>query len=143
MSADIIQKIFANPAAAADSVAAVDVPNDGFIESIYYNIRGIGMDALNDVIRFELSFASANTFTNNDSRISILDISMSQQLLTSGGGVTEPTGFVTGINIPVFAGERIHVHYTVTGGPTQGIAVFYLYYSVRGRAPARRTQRRR
>lgn len=142
MAADLIQKVFATASADADDVAAVDVPADGTIENIWYNIRGQAMDALDDTVRFELSFASSNTFDNNDARISILDVALTQQLLTSGGGNMSESGYLGGINIPVFGGERLHVHYIESGTPGSGIFVAYLFYSARG-APPRRSIRRR
>lgn len=142
MPADIIQKIFVNAGATADDVAAIDVPADGFIESIFWHVRGTGMDALDDTVRFELSFGSSSTFNTNDSRISILDVSVTQQFLTSGGGVQGESGFMGNVNIPVFAGERIHVHYTESGTPSSGTFHAYLYYSARGAAPRRSTRRR-
>lgn len=143
MAADLIQKILADPTVAADSVASVDVPQDGFIESIYADSRGLGMDALNDAYRFELSFASSNTLAVNDSRISILEISETQQFLTSGGSSPGKSIALIGIDIPVSAGERIHVHYGVAGGTTQAFLVCYLYHRTRGAAPRRRSARRR
>lgn len=143
MSADIIQKIHVSTVAFGDDVSAVDVPQDGFIESIHYEFRGNGMDALNDAYRVELSFASSNTFSNNDARISILDVSEQQNFLTSGGGANGIRGFVGPIDIPVFAGERLHVHTAVSGGTTAINGSLYLYYSTRRSAPPRRSARRR
>jgi len=143
MAADIIQKIVVSAAATADDVTAVDVPQDGEIESIWCSHRGSGMDALNDSYVIELSFASSNTFNNNDARISIISWSAIQAFLTSGGGVEGKETFVGGINIPVFAGERLHVHVSLGGGTTQANAEIYLYYRTRGGAPPRRSARRR
>lgn len=143
MSADVIQKIVFTTAATADDVAAVDVPQDGHIENIYLNTRGGGMDALNDDYNVELSFASSNTFGNNDARISILQLSEVQQFLTSGGGANGLTVWLNAIDIPVFAGERLHVHVNMGGGTTAVRGEIYLYYRTRGSAPPRRSARRR
>lgn len=143
MAADLIQKIHASSSApGGDSQAAVDVPQDGMIESIYYNCNGVSMDALNDSYSFELSFASSNTFGTNDSRVSILDVSERQQFLTSGGGAPGVIASLININIPVFAGERLHVHTQFGGGTASMTATIYLYYNLRGRGPARRSLRR-
>lgn len=143
MAADLIQKIHANPSATADDVTNVDVPQDGFIESIFYDIRGVGMDALDDTVRVELSFASSSTFNNNDARISIFEVTVTQQFLTSGGGAQGKTGFLSQVNIPVSAGERIHIHYATGGAPGSCFINFYLYYSTSRAAPRRRSARRR
>lgn len=145
MPADIIQKIVVSVAAGSvgDSTVAVDVPQDGHIESIYWHFQGNQMDALGDSYAVELSFASSNTLTNNDARISIMEIQEEQNFLTSGGGAPGVNGSMIGIDIPVFAGERLHVHTAVTGGTANINGAFYLYHRTRGSAPPRRSARRR
>ena len=144
MGADLIQKIVVSVLAAGvgDSTVAVDVPQDAVIENVFWNFHGSDMDALDDGYTVELSFASSNTLTNNDSRISIFEISESQQFLTSGGGANGVWGFLPGLDIPVFGGERLHVHTAVSGGTSAINGSLYLYYRTRG-APPRRTARRR
>lgn len=145
MAADLIQKIVVSVAAAnvGDSTVAIDVPQDGHIESIFYSIRGNGMDALGDSWAVELSFASSNTFSNNDSRISILELGEEMNFLTSGGAAPGKWGQLIGVDIPVFAGERLHVHTAVAGGTTNINGLIYLYHRTRGGAPPRRSTRRR
>lgn len=145
MSADLIQKILVSVAAAGvgDSTVAVDVPNDGFIESMFVNMRGNGMDALGDSYGVELSFASSNTFNSNDSRITMIQVGEEFNVLTSGASASGIVASLIGIDIPVNAGERLHVHTAVAGGTTNINGVIFLYYSTRGARPARRTTRRR
>lgn len=144
MSADVIQKIVVSVIAAnvGDSTVAVDVPQDGWLESMYWNFHGSGMDALNDAYTVELSFASSNTLNNNDARISIWEITEIQQFLTTGGGANGLVGFMQP-EIPLFAGERLHVHTAVVGGTVSINGSIYLYHRTRGSAPPRRSQRRR
>lgn len=145
MAADIVQKIVFSVLAAnvGDSTAAVDVPQDGFIESIFADTRGAAMDAQGDSYSVELSFASSNTFANNDARISIMEINEVQNFLTSGGSASGKNVYLFGLNIPVFAGERLHVHTAVAGGTSAVNVTLYLYHRTRSPAPPRRSARRR
>lgn len=144
MGADLIIKMFGSVVANAttNDIAAVDIPQDAVIENIDLSIQPTGMDALDDVVQLELSFASANAFATNDSRISIAQIGATQQFLTSGGGVGMLSKFLSGLEIPVAGGERIHLHCAASAG-VQGDAIAYLYLRTRGSAPARRSVRRR
>lgn len=143
MAADLIIKMFGSITAgtSADSLMTVDVPQDGVIENIMMGIAPLGMDALDDSLRFELSFGSTNTFSQNDARVSIAEMRVEQEFLTSGGGPSAANMVLTGINIPVFGGERIHGHVSVDAG-VGGQVFAYLYLDVRGRGPGRRSIRR-
>lgn len=142
MAADLIQKMFASVAVTADDIAAVDVPQDAMIESILFVVTTEGADALDDGARVELSFGSSNTFNVNDSRLSIAEVEVNQSFLTTGGGPTNNHVWMGMINIPVFAGERIHLHADVNGGTSTRVRVF-IYYSIGRGAPRRRSVRRR
>jgi hypothetical protein len=144
MPADLIIKMFGNITAGVnqDSLMAVDIPQDGTIENILMIASPSGMDALDDQLRFELSFGSTSTFTQNDARISIAEIDVRQNFLTTGGGVGIINSYLGRLDIPVAGGERVHGHVTVSTG-VGGIVGAYLYFDARGRGPGRRSIRRR
>ena len=144
MAADLIIRMFGLIVSGTnqDSLMSIDIPQDAVIESILMGINPTGMDALDDQCRFEISFGSASLFALNDGRISIAEITLKQQFLTTGGGVGMGSQFLGGVNIPVAAGERIHGHVAVSTG-VNGQVFAYLYLDTRGRGPARRSLRRR
>lgn len=145
MSADLIIKIAVGSLTTnttTNSAASIDIPQDGVIESVLMGINPQQMDATTDQVRIELSFGGTNSFDVNDARISIAEHIVSQNFLTSGGGGGGNTVHLSGLDIPVAGGERVHMHTVVSNGPT-GSAYAYLYFRASGRSPARRSQRRR
>ena len=143
MSADLIIKISAPIiAGSVNSAGAIDIPQDGVVENILAWMNPLGLDALSDQCRIELSFGSVNSFDANDARISILEVAVAQNFLTTGGGVSSAPLWMGGINIPVAGGERVHLHTFGSTGVT-GTGGAYLYFDARGIAPTRRTRRRR
>ncbi len=125
-----------------NDIASVDIQDDGFIEAAYLDVSVAGADALTDEAIIEVSFASTNTFSVNDVRSSILMARIVQNFLTSGGGVQgKSVSIALGKGIPVNAGERIHMHGTVSsGGTVRGICYLYV---VTSRGVTRRATRRR
>jgi len=125
--------------ATTNSIATIDIQDNGEIESILLDLSGGGMDALNDTVRVEISFSSVNSFGVNDVRASIASLKMQQQFLTSGGGASGNSLFLSfPRGIPVNAGERIHMHGLADAGVTM-TSECYLYLGTSGR---RRTARR-
>lgn len=115
------------PAGLNDGIASIDIPNDGVITAVLLQIRQIsGMDAADDNIEFELSFLSSNTFGSNDTRGVIAGMSVSQQFLTSGGGIGATNLHLGSLNIEVAAGERIHIHGNASAG-NAGTAIAFLF----------------
>ena len=121
-----IYKMYANISATANSVATIDIQNDGYINAIAWSVKPLNMDALNDAIEMEVSFMSSATFAVNDARGSIDMCVMSQQFLTDGGGVAAINQRMSNLRIPVRAGERIHMHTIVDGGGS-GAANLFLH----------------
>lgn len=141
---DVIYKLFGQAVAGAtsDSLATVDIQDDGFIEGVLLNVAPRDADALGDQLAMEISFSSSNTFTNNDVRSSIALIGTRQAFLTSGGGPSNGTIFLSFMKgIPLTAGERIHMHVVASAGVT-GECTAYLY-TVTDRGSRRTTRRRR
>ncbi len=123
-------------------VASIDIPEDGEILAVVGHVSASGMDALNDQAIAELSFLSTHQIEQNDSRGSILEVSVMQAFLTTGGGNASQTTLLTlnpGWGIRVNAGERIHLHTYGSTGVTPK-ATFMLYLSA---GAPRRSQRRR
>ena len=112
--------------AITNALASLDIRVDGTITAVYMNISPNGMDALNDAVNCECSFGSTNSFTTNDVLGSLMMLSIIQQFLTSGGGVSGSQASMGNLNIPVFAGERVHVHTQTSSGVTADCTC-YLY----------------
>lgn len=140
--ADVTYKMFGTQSGGAtgNSVASVDIQDDGMIEGVYLAVVGLSGDVLGDVSRAEISFGSTNAFDQNDARISILEVYLRQSFLTSGGGPMHGWVYVP-VELKVNAGERIHMHMEASAG-NDSEAVAYLYCSGRS-ASSRRARRRR
>lgn len=133
-----IYKLYAS--SGGDSVASLDIQMDGTITAIHMSIKVIGIDALDDGGDAELSFLSTNSFGSNDVRGSLMTIQCKVGLLTQGGGPASANAQVSSLEIPVAAGERIHMHIAFTGGPVSAPTHGYLYVADKGiaRLPGRR-----
>jgi len=123
-----------------DSVASLDIQLDGEIMAIHMTQRVTGVDALEDGAEAELSFLSTNSFANNDVRGSLMTIQGSLGVLTQGGNNTGINAQVSSLEIPVSAGERIHLHINLRGGASAANTHAYLYVRDKGvaRIPGRR-----
>jgi len=122
-----LYKLFASVAATSDAVAQLDIVGDGFISAIWGYLTVEGADALNDGIGFEVSFASTSGFNSNDTRASIFGLDTRQEFLTSGGATPGMFGSVSGLRIPVLAGERIYLHSLENGTITAGRGTFWFF----------------
>ncbi len=132
-----IYKLFGS--VSQDSSATIDVQLDGEIQSILMTTDCSGADALNDGMRAELSFLSTNSFGTNDTRGSLMMIHNRMGILTQGGGNMDNNFSVSGLEVPVNAGERLHLHISHQGGAT-GTCHAYVYIRDKGvtRTPPRR-----
>jgi hypothetical protein len=117
-------KLFSNSVATADGVTSFDVVADGHIISLWWSAR-ITRAAVSSG-RFELSFASSNGFTVNDTRNSIATFSWG-----SSGDVADEVAFNEQIlfgdaPIPISMGERIFLHHLIDTAPTAMACTVYL-----------------
>lgn len=121
-----------------DSVASVDVPQDGHIVGVQFSVS-MGMQADADRIAIQLAFASTSSLTVNDTRNVIAEVRMANELVTSGGMLMGINVFYALPDIPVGAGERLYLHAagTSTGVAAQMACMIY-YDFEEGRAPMRR-----
>lgn len=123
---------------AEDAAASLDVQFNGAIEGCLISAIA-DLDADQEQLQVEASFLSTSTFTANDARGSIAMAQAQLNLTTSGGSPGQLNVAMTGMNIPVSAGERLYLHLLATAGTTSKVHV-YLY--VRDRAsPALRRRR--
>ncbi len=125
---------------AGDSVANLDIQIDGTITALYMTGSVGGADGLNDGFQAEVSFLSTNTFSTNDARGSLMTIQSKLSLLTSGQANTAVNANISTLDIPVAAGERVHLHVEDIGTPTARGVHAYLYVLDKGtpRIPGRR-----
>jgi len=108
--------------AVGDGVAALDIQFDGRITAIDWSMDA-DIDAADETTNAEVSFLSVNTIGSNDARGSISACKAAISLITSESGLTSVNKTISGLSIPVAAGERIFLH---TTGSIVGIEV-YLY----------------
>jgi len=118
------------------ALAQLDIQFDGEIIAVWGTLTA-DLDADQELIRAEVSFLASNTIGLNDARGSILEIGMQQGFTTSGSHVGAVNAGLSGLMIPVMAGERVFLHAQATAG-IAGIATFYLYTRDTGRPRLRR-----
>lgn len=97
-----------------NNAASLDVQFEGKITAILMSSYG-DFDAADESLSVEVSFLSTATFTSNDARGSLAMNTMSTGVVTSGANNGGRIA-VSGINIPVNAGERLHLHISSTAG---------------------------
>lgn len=123
-----------------DSVASLDIQIDGIITAIYMTGKGSDVNAQDDGWMAETSFLSSNSFGVNDVRGSLMIIQSELGALTSGGLNTAVNANISSMEIPVAAGERIHMHILKIGTTGSCTVHAYLYVLDKGtpRIPGRR-----
>lgn len=133
-----IYKLFGSTG--GDSIASLDIQMDGEIKSIHMTCRANGVNAADEGMVAEISFLSTNTFGANDARGSLMMIQTNVGLLTSGMGPSAINASISSLEIPVAAGERVHMHISDFGTLTGRDAHAYLYVQDKGiaRIPGRR-----
>lgn len=122
----MIYKLYASIGIDTEAAASLDIQLSGNIRAVAGVFCPTGVDALSDIVKSELSFTSSSSFTNNDVKGSIAMACMSQNMLTSGGGLGFTNYSISGLNIPVSQGERIYIHGTITSGNALAMT-WYLY----------------
>lgn len=134
-----LYKLYAGITVTSDDVASLDIALDGIITGVFWSVALQGMDALSDTFRSEVSFMSSSTFGSNDSRGTISMFSAGQNFLTSGGGTPQGNVSIDDLEIPVVAGERIHLHGLVDTG-VSGHTTCYIFVkdAAASTAPPRR-----
>lgn len=136
-----IMPVQAYAASAGDSVATIDIPEDGEIIGIQVNHTAQGMDADGDNSLSMISFGSTNSFTSNDARnvIARSDMKVTAATVASIEKTSNSQYLDMHEGIPVNAGERLHMHNQMASGVTMTAAwILYLKIKGSGRAAVRR-----
>lgn len=138
----IIKMHKGSQATSADSIASIDIPEDGKLVAIQAMISDVTITAA-EVCLVEISFLSTNQISSNDARGSIFQFSLGHGVdVTSGGHngyMNTYAAFPDGI--PINAGERIHMHCVIVGSLDAAIACM-LYLDTRGTGVRRARKRR-
>lgn len=121
-----------------ESIATVDVPEDGFIVGVQVS-HVADLDADGEVSNVELSFIASLQITTNDTR-ALLAVSRMQSPV-GAAAILAAQNFYIPMNVRVFSGERLHVHSNAAAG-VAGSANFLLQLDT-ARAVPRRSVRRR
>lgn len=109
-------KMSATNIVTTDAIQSLDVREDGHIIAIGGYVVASGVDAQNEGAEIELSFASVSGFGANDTLNQIFGMtSGAHSVTTSGGSPGGQNCWVSGLRIPITAGERIYMHIIVRG----------------------------
>ena len=99
-----------------DAVAMIDIPQDGFIIGIDWDVR-LDMDADGEFFEAELSFIATNQLTTNDVRGRLSSVSAMATVLTAVGQFnTGLQKWLGSFDIAVSGGERIFMHFLSSTG---------------------------
>lgn len=109
-----------------NDVASLDVQFDGIIQGLFGSLIA-DLDADLEYCQVEASFLSTNTIGSNDSRGSLIIISTQIQAVTAASVVPgSVNGGIGGLEVPISAGERLHLHIDASAGVTS-VAQLYIY----------------
>lgn len=133
-------QMFDDGATIGDSVATIDIPDDGEINAIYLSIRGLTLDLEGDRAEAQLSFGSTSSFATNDGRtvLAHVDVAASGAGAITNVSARSKTMMTFPDGIQVFAGERIHMHTRIDGGGTVGDATGIIVFAFRKFSARRR-----
>ena len=105
----------------ADDVAQIDVPDDGIIESILFEIAALTFDADGEELFGQLSFGSTSAFQSNDARVVLANVATAVGTQSGTAAASTMNSYKANFiqfnaGLRVFGGERIHMHTGVIGG---------------------------
>ncbi len=139
-----ILQMFAQATATADGIASIDVPEDGEIVGIDWDmVASAGFGDL-DNMQIQLSFLASSQFTTNDARGAISSCGIGVGAITTsgvGGGLQAQKFVWLTDGLDVAGGERLHLHSLRVGVATTEVRC--LVHLKTRKARARRTSRRR
>ncbi len=124
-----IIKMYLSVSAATAASASIDVPASGSIRAITMGMQMTDASPVSaEGAFFELSFLSGATFTTNDARGSLCQVSRRAFFVDAAREAVEGSGFcvVTPIDVKVAAGERIFLH-GLPEGSVVAACVVYIY----------------
>ena len=129
--------------ATTDGVAALDIPEDGLIMGVDWDIWAEAEAATAVLLKAQLSFLATNQFDTNDARGPISNIYMKRVITTSGASMASTSKWVSmPTPLQVAGGERIFVH-TDSSAATWTVGFAALVHFQPGKTRVRRSQRRR
>jgi len=138
----VIQMFATINAAVTDSLAVIDVPNNGRLIGIDWAMQIIGLNTAGDVANMELAFIATNQRTTNDARgtISAAKAACNETGTTVVASIGEISKYVDlRPGVKVAAGERIYVHGQASTGVTiNGIILLQFDFGSPRRAAVRR-----
>lgn len=105
-----IYQLYGTATSATDAVASLDVQFDGHIIAWSLSVNGSGVNAADEAVACEVSFLSTNMFNSNDARGVIASTQFRYGFTTSGAANASENTTLSGLTIPVVAGERIYLH---------------------------------
>ncbi len=112
---DVIGMFGAITGGTQDSIAMIDIPQDGFLIGIDWDLN-VDLDAA-EVCACELSFIATNQLTTNDVRGRISSVSSRAVVLTAVGvnsvGIQK---WIGSFDLSVSGGERLFLHTAATAG---------------------------
>lgn len=123
-----IYKLFGTiTAAAADGLASFDIVRPGHIVGLWGSVDPGPIQVNAEGYMMEISFASSNGFTTNDTKSSLYYWRQQLAFATSGNTRCADQIQVPGMKIAVQVGERIYMHVGLIGTPvTAFVGVVYL-----------------
>ena len=121
-----IYKLHANvTAGSASSIAQLDIVEDGKIRAVSWAGAPIGLDGASDEFRAEVSFSSVNTLDSNDIRQAIDEVGVGCSAATAASiANADINKAISGLDINVIAGERIHMHSFASTGVAGRVSCF-------------------
>ena len=110
MSLELIGMFGGIVGGAQDAIAQVDVPQDGVLRGIDWDLHA-DLNATLENVMSELSFIATSQFTTNDTRGRISSISAAMNVLTAvGSSVISVQKWVGQFELMVSGGERLFLH---------------------------------
>ncbi len=139
MALEIIGMWAASTGGTQDAVAQIDVPQDGVLRGIDWDIRA-ALDAAENYDA-EFSFIATNQLAANDVRGRISSIGVTAAIVTAVGAVVVSLQkWIGGFELMLSGGERLYLHVQATAG-VMATARLNLHFDG-GAAVTRRSARR-
>jgi len=115
MSIEVIGMFAAGTGGLQDAQAQVDVPQDGFLLGIDWDMNA-AFDANAESLAAELSFIATNQLITNDVRGRLSSVSAFFHLSDSSASVISVQKYVDLKEISVSGGERLYLHLLASAG---------------------------
>jgi len=117
-------KLYGASTTSANALASVIIQRDGYISAIHGSIV---MDAVADAhyIYAELSFVNVSQVATNDTLGPIFELREYLDVAANGATVSGQNSGISGIAIPVKAGDRLYLN--ITSSACNGFESFFVY----------------